>query len=204
MKSILAIEAGNRQSSVAVWSECACIFEEVFTSARRETGPLFSTVHRALQSTGEVELIAVGTGPGSYNGLRAAISLAEGLSLGRGIPCAGWSSLLCFPQNPRILAGDARSGQSFFAVVENHRFLCEPELIASCELESRIASLPGAETSELCWVGENPPTEAWTSVQPSARELCFVALRDAATPGFQTGRVLPIYLKPPHITRPAK
>jgi len=204
MNSVLVMETSSRRSSVAVWKEGNCIFDEHFFSERRQTGPLFSLVERAIGAAGSVDLIAVGTGPGSYNGLRAAIALGEGLALGGGIPCAGWSSLLGFPPQRRVLAGDARSGQFFLAVAENHGFLLEPELLAVGELDSRIASLTEASGAERCWIGENPPGSDWKCSFPCARELGLAAMHQATLRGFATPRALPIYLKPPHITRPAK
>src|SRR6476620_717256 len=43
----------------------------------------------------QIECIAVGIGPGSYTGIRGAISLAQGWQLARGVKLLGISSVEC-------------------------------------------------------------------------------------------------------------
>jgi tRNA threonylcarbamoyladenosine biosynthesis protein TsaB len=207
MKTILAIETSSRRSSVAVMSGEHCVFDEGYEAGRRETGPLFSTVERAMAAVPQVDLVAVGLGPGSYNGLRAAVALGEGLAVGRGIRCAGWSSLLAFPSQPpepaelRVLAGDARGGKVFFALVADHQFLCEPRLIASGELEAAVKAESRTRDARLSWIGESPPGPLWQPEYPTARELAIVAGRALKNTNFSPPRPLPMYLKPLHITK---
>lgn len=56
-------------------------------------------VERALAQAGwereQIECIAIGLGPGSYTGIRAAIALAQGWSLGREVKLLGLSSAEC-------------------------------------------------------------------------------------------------------------
>ena len=51
-------------------------------------------------------LIAVGLGPGSYTGIRAAIAVAQGWQLARGIKLLGINSVEC-------LAAQAQAGKIF-------------------------------------------------------------------------------------------
>ncbi|MGB7978555.1 MAG: tRNA (adenosine(37)-N6)-threonylcarbamoyltransferase complex dimerization subunit type 1 TsaB [Chlamydiales bacterium] len=69
------------------------------------------------------ELIAVGTGPGSYTGVRVGVALAQGLSYGWGVPLLGFCSLRIFGPPPVLV--DARSGK-FYAWIETG-----PSLISS-------------------------------------------------------------------------
>ena len=56
----------------------------------------FALIERTLGSAGlereHIECIAVGLGPGSYAGIRAAIALAQGWQFGRGVKLLGVSS----------------------------------------------------------------------------------------------------------------
>ena len=60
----------------------------------------------------EVELIAVGTGPGNFTGIRIAVALARGLALGLGVPLVGVTSLqaLGFGHPAPLVCLDARRG----------------------------------------------------------------------------------------------
>jgi tRNA threonylcarbamoyladenosine biosynthesis protein TsaB len=50
-------------------------------------------LRQAGMQTRDLEALAVGTGPGSFTGVRIGLSTARGLALGLGIPAAGVSTL---------------------------------------------------------------------------------------------------------------
>jgi tRNA threonylcarbamoyladenosine biosynthesis protein TsaB len=58
----------------------------------------------------EIEVIAVGLGPGSYTGIRAAIAVAQGWQLARGVKLLGVSSA------DRMSGGAGAGGENFRAV----------------------------------------------------------------------------------------
>jgi tRNA threonylcarbamoyladenosine biosynthesis protein TsaB len=74
----------------------------------------------------EIEFIAVGLGPGSYTGIRAAIALAQGWQLARGVKLLGVSSvesLAAQAQREKIfgrvnVAIDAQRSEFYLAVYE--------------------------------------------------------------------------------------
>jgi len=67
-------------------------------SAGRSTRA-FRLIEAVLRESGwereEIDRIAVGLGPGSYHGIRSAIALAQGWSLGRPLELVGVSSAAC-------------------------------------------------------------------------------------------------------------
>ena len=79
-------------------------------------------------------LIAVGTGPGSYTGVRIAIAAAQGVALSRNVWCVGWSSLTApdieVPDSYPII-GDARRQSFYLARVENGRLLPDLETVSA-------------------------------------------------------------------------
>lgn len=96
---ILALEFSSPQRSVAVLNGSTNSVSEVIENAPGHTMKPLGMVEHALQQTGlereQIECLAVGLGPGSYNGIRAAIALAQGWQLARGVKLLGVSSAEC-------------------------------------------------------------------------------------------------------------
>ena len=97
--TILALEFSSQRRSVAVLTADAEGRERVgcaSESVSRAT-PAFSLIQRALAAAGAtrevIERIAVGLGPGSYTGIRAAIAIAQGWQLARGVSVVGVDSV---------------------------------------------------------------------------------------------------------------
>lgn len=92
---ILAFEFSAELRSVAVQRDDAAPVE-VREGLPRERGP-FALVDQALRTAGvtreEIQLIAIGLGPGSYTGIRSSIALAQGLHLALGLPLTGIGSV---------------------------------------------------------------------------------------------------------------
>ncbi|MEK7707635.1 MAG: tRNA (adenosine(37)-N6)-threonylcarbamoyltransferase complex dimerization subunit type 1 TsaB [Verrucomicrobiota bacterium] len=100
---ILALEFSSPQRSVAVLNADArggvLATSEIVEAAAGNTMKPFSMIEAVLQQTGlereQIECLVVGLGPGSYNGVRAAIALAQGWQLAAGVKLLGVSSAEC-------------------------------------------------------------------------------------------------------------
>ena len=70
------------------------IFEAVETGGRGTNAfrMIEQTLSEAKIEREQIDVLAVGLGPGSYTGIRAAISLAQGWQLARGVKLLGVSS----------------------------------------------------------------------------------------------------------------
>ena len=72
----------------------------------------------------EIEMIVVGLGPGSYTGIRAAIAVAQGWQLARGVKLLGISSAECLAAQAQGIFGrvnvviDAQRGEFYLATWE--------------------------------------------------------------------------------------
>jgi tRNA threonylcarbamoyladenosine biosynthesis protein TsaB len=93
--TILALEFSSEQRSVALLRGGTVASEVVETGGRNTTafGMIQNVLAQAKIEREEVEAIAVGLGPGSYTGVRAAIALAQGWQLARKIKTIGVSSV---------------------------------------------------------------------------------------------------------------
>jgi len=89
---ILALEFSSSQRSVAV------VQPGEFHEAVGSNEP-FAMIEDALREAKcereQIDCIAVGIGPGSYTGIRSAISIAQGWQLARSIKILGISSTEC-------------------------------------------------------------------------------------------------------------
>ena len=99
--TILALEFSSPQRSVAVLESragtppvtgFAC---ESGASGGQDLNLVAAALHGAKLEREQIECIVVGLGPGSYAGIRAAISLAQGWQLARNIRLLGASSVEC-------------------------------------------------------------------------------------------------------------
>jgi tRNA threonylcarbamoyl adenosine modification protein YeaZ len=94
---ILAVEFSSVQRSVAVLGGGGP--GHVVAQRGGKTVPAFEMIGQALAKAGlereEIECVAVGIGPGSYTGVRAAIALAQGWQLARSVKLLGIGSVEC-------------------------------------------------------------------------------------------------------------
>jgi len=99
---------------------------------------------RAGWTRGSLDRIAVGTGPGSFTGLRIGLALAQGLGLALDLPVVGVGSLdaMSAALDPAHLRDrwcvlDAKREEAFFAGFDGEgRCLLPPRLIAVDALRS--------------------------------------------------------------------
>jgi tRNA threonylcarbamoyladenosine biosynthesis protein TsaB len=93
--TILALEFSSERRSVALARD-GQVLAEVAETGGRATNAL-GMIERALAeakvSREEIGTIAVGLGPGSYTGIRAAIAVAQGWRLARGVRLLGIRSV---------------------------------------------------------------------------------------------------------------
>ncbi|MDE1959492.1 MAG: tRNA (adenosine(37)-N6)-threonylcarbamoyltransferase complex dimerization subunit type 1 TsaB [Xanthomonadaceae bacterium] len=120
--NLLAIETATESCSVALL--CGDTLRDVSELApRRHAERVLPMAEQLLAEAGlsrrQLDVIAVGRGPGAFTGVRLAVSLAQGLALALDIPVVPVSSLAALAMEapidaPRILALlDARMGELY-------------------------------------------------------------------------------------------
>lgn len=192
--TILALEFSSDRRGVAVARE-GRVLAEVVHSETRET-PIFALITQVLEQAGldrsGIDCLAVGLGPGSYTGVRLAISVAQGWQLGAGVITVGVSSLenlaiVAADLGPTLLAIDSQRQE--FAVVEaaEGRLAGTVRLMSAAELSVRLAAGDGVAGPD-----RRPGLEGIRPLFPSAAVLAQLAVGRPSVPSEQ---LTPIYLR---------
>ncbi|MCS7337780.1 MAG: tRNA (adenosine(37)-N6)-threonylcarbamoyltransferase complex dimerization subunit type 1 TsaB [Verrucomicrobiae bacterium] len=177
---------------------------EVIDASRASTVQPFRMIEEALRQAeldrNQIECVAVGLGPGSYTGIRAAIAIAQGWQLARGVKLTGVSSVLATAAN----AWDSGLRGRCSVIVDAQRnefYLAGYELDEAGATETEPLRLASAEeVNRLAEAGRvliGPDAHAYITnaraVYPSA---AWIARLAAAQAEFVPGEKLePIYLR---------
>jgi len=195
---ILALELSSARGSVA-WLGQDESFRE-WPNDRKNSGSFFENLTAFQKQFGAPETIIVGLGPGSYAGVRIAISAAIGLQAASKPRLLGFPSICAIEceGNEYCVIGDARRQSFFFACVRANDLVEGPNLFTEAELRSKIGKLEG---NMSIFASEKLPQFERAIVRyPSARILARLA--QDSNRSFSLPPLEPIYLREPHITMP--
>jgi len=195
--TILALEFSSHRRSVALARGGNLLAEAAETGGYRVTnafGLMEKVLADAKISRAEIAVIAVGLGPGSYTGIRAAIAVAQGWQLATGVKLLGVSSADCLAAQAQAekifgrvnVAIDAQRGEFYLAGWEisasERREISPLKIVSAVELAAR------RNAGEICVGPEMEPPRL-----PTAAMLARLA---AGRSDFIAGEKLePIYLR---------
>lgn len=195
----LAIDTSTPHGSVALLADGTLAFEERFTADRSHSSSLFVSLEKVRARADRVDQIAIGLGPGSYAGVRIAISAALGLRLALGGKLVGIPSVAALetPAPAYIAIGDARRESFYYSRIDQGACVEGPLLATEAELALRLASSGPLGVYAPVAVPQFPAAQI---ALPSAALLAHLA---AAGRGIvATDHLEPIYLREPYITQP--
>ena len=195
----LAIDTSTPRGSVAVFAYGEMVFDESFTADRSHSATLFACLARARACTHRIHQIAIGLGPGSYAGVRIAISAALGFEMALGAKLVGLPSIIAVETDAKeyLAIGDARRETFYFTRVLDRVCVDGPRLVTEAEMRELLETFP----SQPCFTGT--PLAAFPSAQAAPPSAVVLARLAAEGRGIvATGDLEPIYLRDAHITTP--
>jgi len=203
---ILAIDAALSRGGVAVVAEGAAL-EKIFVDGRPgliETLPV--AMRDVLAKAGPVDAVAVTVGPGSFTGLRTAISLAQGFSAASGVPVWGVGVdevfLQAFPglHRPLWVAVRARRDRIFLirdGVAEAFADADLPRTRAPVAVAgnaaNEVAAHLAAAGGDVILTNGRAIDPVWVARAALARQAAGLPAREA----------MPVYVDPPEAKLPA-
>lgn len=180
-------------------------------------GLVCDALSRAGMELDDIARVGVGTGPGSFTGLRIGVATARGLAQALAVPLVAVSTLHVLaagaaadagPTRPVLAVVDARRGEAFAAAYAGAGELLAPAAMKPDALAHAVAQLPARPLA----VGEGAVRfradlqAAGAAIPPDESPLHRVAgrhLGDLAAAGepAELDAVLPHYLRPPDARR---
>ncbi len=138
----------------------------------------------------QISDVVVAIGPGSYTGVRIAITIAKTIAAVLPVKVYAISSLRCQKdgKNPSICVINARSGRSYFGVYEDDKVLVEDMILTNDKVQEYINEHPDyvvcGNATYLGVSGKQPDI---------AREL--LSLKKVVAPVADPLAVKPVYMK---------
>lgn len=215
--NLLALETATESCSVALMRGDE-LFERSEIAPRRHAELVLPMAEAVLAEAGlargQLDGIAVGRGPGSFTGVRLAVSMAQGLAMALDVPVVTVSSLAALAMEaplddaPVLALIDARMGEIYAGTftrdaagllqAADAERVCPPQTfqpslaLSGCHV---VGSGWGAYGSELK-VRLGAPLSAHTQCYPQARHVARLAAPQfAAGHGTTPEQALPVYLR---------
>ncbi len=167
---ILALDTASRYCSAAIWRDGEIIAEQSVCSGLVHSRTLMVLVDNVLKSAGlttaNVDAYACSNGPGSFTGIRIAVSTVKGLALKDNKPCVGVCTLLAAangvysPDNVICAILDARCSQVYAAAYKDGKQIIAP---APMQLTELLQSLSDKGRVIFCGDGVSVHREAISS-----------------------------------------
>jgi tRNA threonylcarbamoyl adenosine modification protein YeaZ len=195
---ILALELSTARGSLAWLNDDVDLVAREWSNDRKDSGAFFESLADVQKQFGRPDTIIVGLGPGSYAGVRIAISAAIGLQAATNARLIGFPSICAIKDTEYCVIGDARRKSFFFAHIRANELVEGPALFTEAELKGKLDEL---EPHTAIFCSESLPQFERAMIRcPSA--LVLARLAQEAQRSFSLPPLEPIYLREPHITFP--
>lgn len=194
---VLALDTSSAAAGVAVAQDGTIVAARRFEAPRGRGAELFTVLEEMRDAWRGLDRLAVGIGPGSYNGLRVACAVAGSFQLVLGCEVVTAPSVCLLPVDDEhhFVTGDARGARAYWAEVRGRKLMEAIALLDATELAQKL----GQTTRPVYRIGNLPGQDA---IPPSSPDAALLACLAPQLAPCSPAEIAPIYLKPPHITQP--
>jgi tRNA threonylcarbamoyladenosine biosynthesis protein TsaB len=197
---ILALEVSTARGSLAWLDDDVADLRREWPNDRKNSAAFFENLHAVREKFDAPDTVIVGLGPGSYAGIRIAVSAAIGLQISTGAALIGFPSICAMECDAHeyCVVGDARRKSFFFARIGGNNLVEGPALFSESGLKSKLNAI---EMETPVFTSDSLPQFGRPVVHfPSALLLAKLAREPQRS--FSLPPLEPIYLREPHITLP--
>lgn len=201
----LALETSTPHGSLALFDGETLLGSQTFEALRGHNSKIYEPLEAMLEKLEgrRLQRLVVGTGPGSYTGVRVAIAIADALALSHEAVMIGCSSMLAaalgVSHEHYWIVGDARRETWYRGEVRDGG-LVGLILTEGREVWEKCVRGALAEGIPVATFDSESPLEGVDLCRPTAERLGKVSLALAPS----QGPVEPAYLAAPFITQPKK
>lgn len=194
----LFIERSTDKATLALVKDGALAAEASLVSSGMNSGAWVAET-RDFIGDREISRIVVGTGPGSFAGIRAALAFAQGYAVGSGCTVEGLPSPCAFApaEGPLAVVGDARRGMYWIALFDGPRLVCDIFQVEGEMLHLRVPVGVKVVTPDAARIDgllkETFGSDYAGGAVPTASGLARATL---ANPSLLIPEPLPVYLNP--------
>jgi len=210
---MLAFELSTRRGSLCVYDGARVLAHEAWDEPAARHPGIYDVLPRLLRAAGaewaKLTAVAVGRGPGSFSGIRVALTAARAIALPTRLPVLAVSSGEALARAVAqeadapariVVAGDARRGAIWYAVFHRHGTEARPEgdwtLAAAQDFAARVPEGALLVTSDPARLSKAMGAAAAAERYPDAAHVAALAWQR-----IQQGRpgdpLEPLYLHPP-------
>ena len=190
----LLLDSSNTNLSVGISKDNQLIYQNSFSCWQRQSELMIPEIEKALNETSlslkDIDEVVCAKGPGSYTGVRIALTIAKILSQMNKSKLVLISSLRIMGTNKQdyIALMNARSARSYVGVYSKNQVIVEDTIMTNDEVKELIAKYPSYEViGETGYFGieGNKPYE----IQG------LLSLKDIVEEESDILKVKPVYLK---------
>ena len=144
----ILLDSSNTAMAVGIIDNDKIIASTSYEAWQRQSEVMIPELSKILNENRytykDIQDVVVAIGPGSYTGVRIAITIAKTISAAIGCPLYPVSSLEVLKDNdkPSICLINARSKRSYIGVYHNHQCLLEDQIMTNDEVLAYIKSHP--------------------------------------------------------------